>query len=87
MCQISDPLESALPKSEHKTNVAITDGVTKKQLVLGDDKSNQRYQQKSLMLNQLKQQMYQKAGARFIHISAGDTIEHQLKSGAESWIR
>lgn len=87
ICQISDPLETELPNSNHKTSVAVTDGKMKQQLTLGDKKSAARYQQKAQMLSQLKQHMYQKAGARFISFSAGSSIEHQLKSGVESWIR
>ncbi|KGK00740.1 DUF58 domain-containing protein [Thalassotalea sp. ND16A] len=87
ICQISDPLEIELPDSKHKTSVAFTDGELKQQITLGDRKTAERYQHKAQLLSQLKQHMYQKAGARFINFSAGSSIEQQLKSGVESWIR
>ncbi len=87
ICQVWDPLEVELPESRHKTSVAITDGTMKQQLTLGDKKTAERYQQKAQIMNQFKQQMYQKAGARYINFSSGSSIEQQLKSGVESWIR
>lgn len=87
VCQISDPLEFELPKTGHKTSVAITNGELKQQLTLGDKKTSKRYQQQAMINTQLKQRMYQKAGARYIHFSAGESIEQQLKSGVDSWIR
>lgn len=87
VCQISDPLENQLPVSMQKTSVAITDGSLTQQLTLGDAKSASKYQQHAMLSAQLKQRMYQKAGARYIHFSAGQSIEQQLKSGGESWIR
>lgn len=84
ICQITDPLEIKLPQSQHKASVTITDGKLKQNLILGDKKVAERYQQKAQMLLHLKQHMYQKAGARFINFSASSSIEHQLKSGAES---
>lgn len=87
ICEVSDPLEVKLPDSAHKTSVAITDGTSTQQLTLGDNKTAKLYQEKAMHCNQLKQQLYQKAGARYIHFSAGQSIEQQLKSGADSWIR
>ncbi|QBY03337.1 DUF58 domain-containing protein [Thalassotalea sp. HSM 43] len=87
ICQVNDPLEFTLPQSKQKTSVAITDGSQKQQLLLGDQQTAQRYQDKAMLTNKLKQQLYQQAGARVIHFSAGDSVEHQLKSGIETWIR
>ncbi|WP_371377017.1 DUF58 domain-containing protein [Thalassotalea aquiviva] len=87
VCQIIDPLELALPKSTQKASVSVTDGENKQRLVLGDAKTAQTYQQQALISTKLKQRMFQKAGARFIQFSAGQSIEQQLKAGVESWIR
>ncbi len=87
ICQISDPLENQLPPQTAKTSVAITDGSLTQQLILGDNKTAQIYQQNAIESAQSKQRMYQKAGARYIHFSAGESIEQQLKSGVDSWIR
>lgn len=87
ICQINDPLEVELPYSQHKASVAITDGNLKQHLTLGDNKLAEQYQQKALSQLHQKQSMYQKAGARNINFSAATSIEHQLKSGVESWIR
>lgn len=86
ICQISDPLEHKLPDSNHKTSVAITNGELKQQLVLGDLKTSKKYQQQAMLTAQLKQRMYQKIGARYIHFCAGSSIEQQLKAGVSTWI-
>lgn len=86
VCQISDPLEFELPEMGYKTSVAVTNGELKQQLTLGDRKTSKQYQQQAMINTKLKQSMYQKAGARYIHFSAGESIEQQLKSGVESWI-
>ncbi len=86
ICQISDPLEHKLPDSHHKTSVSITNGSLKQQLLLGDLKTAKKYQQQATLSAQLKQRMYQKIGARYIHFCAGSSIEQQLKAGVSSWI-
>ncbi len=87
VCLISDPLEYDLPKSSHKINVSITDGVHKQQLTLGDSKTAEKYHQKAQAYINEKEQLLEKAGARLLHFSAGQLLEDQIKNGVSPWIR
>jgi len=87
ICLISDPLETELPKSNKKINVAVTDGINKQQLLIGDKKLAQKYKQQADELTQSKEAMLAKAGARTLHFSAGTALETQLKNGVTSWTR
>ncbi|PKI18008.1 DUF58 domain-containing protein [Colwellia sp. 12G3] len=79
ICLISDPLEQALPESNLKLAVTITDGQSRQQLTLGDNNTAEQYQQKAFAQGEKMQLLLQSAGARVIHFTAGDTLEQQLK--------
>ena len=83
VCIINDPLEQSLPKSSSKLNVTLTDGVSRQQLTLGDTDTEKTYRQKAHNINEQCSQLLHKAGARVIHFSAGETLENQLKDGAQ----
>ncbi|GHE80342.1 DUF58 domain-containing protein [Thalassotalea profundi] len=87
MCLLSDPLEHELPESKTKVNVSISDGINQQQLTLGDTRTADFYRYKAEVFNQTIEQSLTKAGARLLHFSAGQSIEHQLKDGVASWIR
>lgn len=87
VCLISDPLEHDLPASNVKMNVSVTDGKNKQQLTLGDQKSAQQYHQQAQAFIDEKETLFEKAGARLLHFSAGESLEEQLKNGVASWIR
>jgi len=87
VCLVSDPLEHSLPSSSKKLNVSITDGHYKQKLTLGDEKTAQRYQQQAQAFIDEKEDLLEKAGARLLHFSAGESLEQQLKNGANKWIR
>jgi uncharacterized protein (DUF58 family) len=83
VCLISDPLEQKLPESSIKLAVTLTDGLNRQQLTLGDESTAQHYKQQAIELNKKMESQLQSAGARVIHFSAGQSLEHQLKtSGA-----
>lgn len=82
VCLIHDPLELALPQSNERQGVSITDGKNTQQFVLGDAKLAKQYHDKAMNEKKNKEQLLHKAGARVINISAADSIENQLKSGA-----
>jgi uncharacterized protein (DUF58 family) len=83
-CQISDPLELALPQSQQQINLAVTDGTKRQVLTLGNNKIAQDYQHQAELINEIKARQLATAGARHIHFSAGASLEQQLKSGALS---
>jgi uncharacterized protein (DUF58 family) len=83
VCLIDDPLEQTLPTSKIKLNVALTDGENRQQLMLGDKNTTQAYQKQAQYINEQCSQLLTKAGARVINFSAGQTLEQQLKEGAE----
>jgi uncharacterized protein (DUF58 family) len=87
VCLISDPLEHDLPTSKYKMNVAVTDGISKQQLLIGDAASAKDYHQQASQLAQQKQDLLLKAGARVLHFSSGQTLEQQLTDGVASWKR
>lgn len=87
VCLITDPLETELPKSNKKINVAVTDGTNKQQLLIGDKQLAQKYKLQADELAQYKEAMLTKAGARTLHFSAGTALETQLKNGITSWTR
>jgi uncharacterized protein (DUF58 family) len=87
VCLISDPLEHNLPSSKYKMNVAVTDGKSKQQLLIGDAASAENYHQQASQLAQQKQDLLLKAGARVLHFSSGQTLEQQLTDGVASWKR
>lgn len=87
VCLISDPLEQELPNSNKKIKVAVTDGVKKQQLLIGDKHLAQKYKQQAEVLMQNKEKRLTKTGARVLHFSAGTTLETQLKDGITSWTR
>lgn len=87
MCLLSDPLEHALPESNTKLNVSISDGINRQQLTLGDSRTADFYRYKAELYNQNIEQSLTKAGARILHFSAGQSIENQLKDGVASWTR
>ena len=87
VCLISDPLEHDLPTSKYKMNVAVTDGQSRQQLLIGDPTSAEKYHQQANILVQQKQDLLLKAGGRILHFSSGQTLEQQLTDGVESWKR
>jgi uncharacterized protein (DUF58 family) len=87
VCLISDPLEHNLPSSQYKMNVAVTDGKTIQQLLIGDPSSSAKYQQQALVFSHQKEALLTKAGARILHFCAGQTLEQQLTEGVASWKR
>jgi len=87
VCLISDPLEHNLPNSKYKMNVAVTDGKSRQQLLIGDSTSAENYHQQAHQISQQKEDLFTKAGARILHFSAGKTLEQQLTDGIESWKR
>jgi len=87
VCLINDPLEVALPNSDKKINVSVTDGDKKQQLLIGDKNLAQQYKQQAATLTQHKEMLLAKAGARVLQFSAGTALETQLKDGITSWIR
>jgi uncharacterized protein (DUF58 family) len=87
VCLVSDPLEHDLPTSKYKMNVAVTDGQSRQQLLIGDPASAKKYHQQANILVQQKQDLLLKAGGRILHFSSGQTLEQQLTDGVESWKR
>lgn len=87
VCLVSDPLEHDLPTSKYKMNVAVTDGQSRQQLLIGDQVSAEKYHQQANILVQQKQDLLLKAGGRILHFSSGQTLEQQLTDGVESWKR
>jgi len=87
VCLVSDPLEHDLPSSKYKMNVAVTDGQSRQQLLIGDPASAEKYHQQAHILVQQKQDLLLKAGGRILHFSSGQTLEQQLTDGVESWKR
>lgn len=87
VCLITDPLEVELPNSNKKISVAVTDGINKQQLLIGDAKLAQKYKQQAQALTQNKEDILTKAGARILHFSAGQALETQLRNGIASWTR
>jgi len=83
VCLIDDPLEQALPSSSLKLNVVLTDGENRQQLTLGDKKAEESYQKQAQNINEHCSELLTKAGARVINLSAGRTLEQQLKEGAK----
>lgn len=83
VCLITDPLEQALPASTAKLNVTLTDGHTRQQLTLGDNHTAKSYQKQAQQQFEHCSQLLSKAGARVITYSAGQTLEQQLKDGAQ----
>lgn len=83
VCLIDDPIEQALPTSAIKLNVALTDGNSRQQLTLGDSHTAESYQKQAQQRFEHCSQLLTKAGARVINFSAGQTLEKQLKDGAQ----
>ncbi|MDP7593003.1 MAG: DUF58 domain-containing protein [Litorilituus sp.] len=83
VCLINDPLEQALPSSNIKLNVNLTDGENRQQLTLGDKETASNYKHQAGLANSECQQALIKAGARVIYLSAGQTLEQQLKNGEQ----
>ncbi|NQY35361.1 MAG: DUF58 domain-containing protein [Alteromonadaceae bacterium] len=87
ICLISDPLEHQLPASKQRLNVAVTDGVNRQQLTLGDKKTASDYLQLSRQLTKEKEDLLSKAGARLLNFCASKSLENQLKNGVSTWTR
>jgi len=87
VCLISDPLEHNLPTSKQKMSVAVTDGQSRQNLLIGDSTSSAKYHQQAQAYNQHKEAQLSKAGARILHYSASQTLEQQLTEGVASWER
>ncbi len=83
VCLIKDPLEQELPASASKLNVTLTDGNNRQQFTLGDKATAATYKEQASINKEQCQQALIKAGARVIHLSAGQTLEQQLKSGVQ----
>ncbi len=83
VCLVDDPLEQALPTSSVKLNVTLTDGENRQQLTLGDYNTAAQYQKNARIINEQCSKLLTKAGARVINFSAGQTLEQQLKDGAQ----
>jgi hypothetical protein len=63
--------------------VVLTDGENRQQLTLGDSKAADTYQKQAQRINEQCSELLAKAGARVINLSAGQTLEQQLKEGAK----
>lgn len=87
VCLISDPLEKELPATSKKVKVAVTDGLKKQQLLMGDKTLAKQYKTKAEILTQHKESLLFKAGARILHFSAATPLETQLRNGNASWTR
>jgi hypothetical protein len=87
VCLVSDPLEHDLPSSKYKMNVAVTDGISRQQLLVGDVASANKYHQRASELVQQKEDLLRKAGARILHFSSAQILEQQLTDGVASWKR
>lgn len=83
ICLITDPLEQELPTSSVKLNVTLTDGNNRQQLTLGDKNTANIYKQQAETIFKQCSKLLTKAGARVISFSAGQTLEQQLKDGAQ----
>jgi uncharacterized protein (DUF58 family) len=83
VCLISDPLEKSLPNSSVKLNVTLTDGEQRQQLTLGDSTTELTYKKQAETLFEQCSKLLTKAGARVITFSSGQTLEQQLKDGAQ----
>ena len=83
VCLIMDSLEQELPESHVKLNVSLTDGSNRQDFTLGDKDTAMSYKQQASLSNSLCKQLLTKAGARVIHLSAGQTLEQQLKNGEQ----
>lgn len=83
ICLITDPLEQELPSSPIKLNVTVTDGHNRQQLTLGDNSTATQYKQQAETIFEQCSKLLSKAGARVICFSAGQTLEQQLKDGAQ----
>ena len=79
VCLITDPLEQTLPESALKLAVTITDGSNRQHLTLGDRQTAAQYQEKASEQNEQMKLLLQSAGARVVYLSAGDSLEQQLK--------
>lgn len=79
VCLVSDLLENELPKSTSKTKVAVTDGVNRQSLVLGDKKVAKKYQQQALQRSSALKEVLEKSGARIQYFHSGDSLENQLR--------
>lgn len=84
VCLVSDPLEHDLPTSKFKMNVAVSNGKTRQQLLIGDNSYADEYHQHANKIVQHKEALLLKAGARILHFSSGQTLEQQLTDGAAS---
>jgi uncharacterized protein (DUF58 family) len=80
-CQIFDPLELNLPQSQEQLNLAVSDGRQRQQITLGNQKIASDYQRQAQIINEMKAQALEKAGARHLLINAGVPLAQQLKSG------
>jgi len=87
VCLISDPLEVELPSSTKKINVAVTDGKSRQQLLIGDKLQAEQYKAQANKIVEHKESVLRKTGARILHFSAGTTLETQLKDGNTPWTR
>ncbi|WP_448210881.1 DUF58 domain-containing protein [Colwellia sp. MEBiC06753] len=87
VCLVNDPLEQSLPESQQRINLAITDGKQRQQITLGDVHAEQRYREKVAQAMSHREQLFIKSGARVFSLSAGQSLESQLTSGAQLWIR
>lgn len=83
VCLITDSLEQELPNSNIKLNVSLTDGNNRQHFILGDKTTALTYKEQASIANEKCQQLLSKAGARVITLSAGQTLEQQLKSGEQ----
>ncbi|WP_440875527.1 DUF58 domain-containing protein [Thalassotalea sp. PLHSN55] len=80
VCLVSDQLEHALPQTSHNLNVAISNGKTRQEFNLANQKTSQQYQEHANIRHQNTQSLLSKAGARVICVDAGSSIENQLKN-------
>lgn len=75
---VSDPFEHQLPESKQPQQLAVTDGQQQQQIMLGESKTRQLYQQQHQQTFARIQQQLLKAGAQWLPISAGRSLESQL---------
>ncbi len=81
ICLINDILEQQLPQTAQRINVAVTDGVNRQQLTLGDKNIAKKYAEVAMQRSKAMQHLIEKSGARLLTFNADTSLEVQLKNG------
>jgi len=86
VCLISDALEHALPQSNEKLEVTMSNGYENQVYTLGDERVANLYRQKASYNMRHKVEKLNKVGARVVSLNAGESLESQLSNGRLPWI-